>query len=84
MKNLIIFLMFIGILVAFSFGIIAGHKSFEVQVPETISTVVEIQTYLKEQGYYNGDIDGKYGKMTSNAHQQWETDQMMASLFEGK
>jgi len=39
--------------------------------PVHISNITEIQEQLRDAGYYNGAIDGKWGKQTEAAHNNW-------------
>lgn len=39
------------------------------------SAVLELQTMLKEQGYYYGDLTGKFGTLTKRAVRQFQDDQ---------
>ena len=36
-----------------------------------ISNITEIQEQLRDAGYYNGEIDGKWGKLTDRAYCDW-------------
>jgi hypothetical protein len=52
--------------------------------PQEIMTVpfgpCELQEFLKEQGYYQGPIDGKLGKLSREAYENWYCDYMAENI----
>ena len=43
--------------------------------------IKDIQTSLKAQGYYNGNIDGKYGPLTKNAVIDFQEDNNLQTII---
>lgn len=47
----------------------------------TVFSLSDLQTQLKEKGYYKGDVDGKYGPQTKAAWERWYADSMAVEYY---
>ena len=67
----------------FSYSKAAGHITSEATSPQPIS-IMDWQRFLKDEGYYHGEIDGILGPLLQKAWDSWRVDEYVITLYEEK